>query len=282
VLDQPDVPYREDFVRLGLGLATAPLGLFLGAVFVLVRSAASGRLQHVRDAARCVGDSPILASIPRRAYKGGRLSTEYVEAFRTLRARVLEECSREKGNDLRWRASSVLLVTSPSNGDGKTTCAYFLASILARGGRSVLHVDTGLPRPSRESQAIERVAEEPGLGSILTGQLPRGRGVVTTVAVPDGDAFYSIPSGSVGSTDLLSSQAMSSFIEEARGAYDFVVMEAPSYPALSDTLVLSTMADCVVAVVRLEHTSRALAVDMLRQLSSSCSKLGVVLNDVRP
>jgi Mrp family chromosome partitioning ATPase len=74
---------------------------------------------------------------------------------------------------------------------------------------------------------------------------------------------------------------MAEFMDEVRAQFDFILIEAPSYPAVSDTLVLSRMADYVVDVIRLEHTSRALALDNFQQLAISASRYGLALNDVR-
>jgi tyrosine-protein kinase Etk/Wzc len=269
VLDPPEVPYRENLLRLGIGLGSGPLGVLLGALFVIVRRLTSGRLQDGADVRRHLGDVPILATIPRRIVRKGEHSAEYVEAFRTLRANMYGACSRERGN--------VVLFTSPSSGDGKTTCTYFLASLLSSAGRSVLVVDTGLERASRS----RRRAADKGLAEVLYRKEPWDR-VPREVQVSESCSFHAIGRGGDGTTDLLSSGAMVEFVEEVRSAYDFVLLEAPSYPAVSDTLVLAEMADCVVAVVRLEHTPRTLAEENVRGLSTVVENYGVVLNDMPP
>lgn len=269
VLDPPEVPYREEMLRLGIGLGSAPAGLVFGVMLVLVRSLMSGRLQHSGDVRRHLGALPVLATIPHLAFKSDDLSPKCMEAFRTLRANVYGACHRDHGN--------VVLFTSPCSGDGKTTCARFLAESLARCGRSVLLVDTGLRRDSG-ADAV-RPDKEVGLGDVLIGRQD-WRDAVRDVRVSDGCLFHAILGGSDQSTNLLSSDAMFEFMAEAREAYDFIVLEAPSYPAVSDTVVLSTLADCVVAVLRLEHTSRSLAVDNFRQLSVASSNYAIVLNDV--
>jgi Mrp family chromosome partitioning ATPase len=216
---------------------------------------------------RHLGDVPILATIPRRVVRKGEYAAEYIEAFRTLRANMYGACSREHGN--------VVLFTSPSSGDGKTTCTYFLASLLSSAGRSVLVVDTGLGPASRS----RRRAADKGLAEVLWRK-ERWDQVPTEVHAPDGSSYHAIGRGGDGTTDLLSSGAMVEFLDEVRNVYDFVLLEAPSYPAVSDTLVLAELADCVVAIVRLEHTPRSLAEANVRGLSSVVENYGVVLNDM--
>jgi tyrosine-protein kinase Etk/Wzc len=269
VLDHAAVPYSEQTLKPYIGLLSGPIGLVLGALFVILRSVVSGRFQHVGDVRRHLGDAPIIASIPHVAHKPDQLPVECVEAFRTLRVNVYGACLRERGN--------VVLFTSPCSGDGKTTCANLLASALARGNRLVLFVDAGL-RPNDGARASD--PRELGLGDVLSGGQD-WREVVRENDLSSGHRFFSIHGGREESTDLLSSPAMAKFMDEVRAVFDFILVEAPSYPAVSDTLILSRMADYVVDVIRLEHTSRALALDNFQQLAVSASRYGLALNDVR-
>jgi tyrosine-protein kinase Etk/Wzc len=263
VLDAPEVPFREEKLRLGIGLGSAPLGLLIGALIVLARSMASSRIQHSADVQRHLGGAPIFAAVPRF---GHYESPAYVEAFRTLRAMVSRTCGYDRGN--------VVLFTSPCSGDGKTTCAQSLARILSRNGRSVLFVDTGLRHDFPPAAPDER-----GLGDVLLGRVPWSS-AKREIDRASGCGFHAIAGGSDESNDLLSSRAMQDFIAEVRLAYDFVLLEAPSYPAVADTFVLCGIADCVIAVIRLEHTSRAQAADNVRQLCATGLNYGIVLNDV--
>ena len=265
ILDAPEVPF-EEVPRVLLGLASAPVGLLLGMMIVVARGLFSGRLQHVADVHRHFADVPILATIPRVGTKRDPTAPECIEAFRTLRAYLYGACRNERGN--------IVLFTSPCRGDGKTTCAFFLASLLARTGRSALLVDCGIGQGGRPGKA----ADDPGLGDVLDGHKV-WRDVIRKVEVAPGQAFDTMPSGRGSSTDILSSEAMFQLVEEVRGQYDFVLIEAPSYPAVSDTFVLSALADFVVAVLRLEHTPRALATNNVHQLSGVAARYGILVND---
>jgi tyrosine-protein kinase Etk/Wzc len=271
VLDAPEVPYREETPKLLLTLAAGPIGLLLGAVFVVVRSLLSGRIQSDAEVRKHLGPVQVFAMIPRIRGRGARLSPACLEAFRTLRANLNAACGRDRG--------SVVLFTSPYSGDGKTTCAYWLASTLARSGRSVLLVDAGLRSSTRFDPKGPRIKKARGLGDVLMGQ-ERWQDVLTEISVANGCSFRAIGGGETASTDLLSSNAMLDFVSQARLAYDFVLLEAPSYPAVSDTYVLAGLATCVVSVLRLEHTSRALASENVRQLLTTAPAFGVVVNDV--
>jgi tyrosine-protein kinase Etk/Wzc len=279
VLDPAEVPYREEWPKLWLALASAPLGLLFGAIAVLFRALFSSRLQSGADIPIHFGRVPLFATIPH--FSGKTVTAEagalaeagsplVLEAFRTLRTNLCYACSRERGN--------VVLITSPCDGDGKTTSAYSLASALARAGRPVLLVDANLRQGVLPGEG--NPPECGDLTSILEGR-DAWREVVRQVNVTPEGPFHVIRSGGPASSELLSGVSMRNFITDARGCYDFVLVDAPSYPVVSDALVLASMADCILSVVRPQHTSKKQASENIRRLWVGGVVYGLVLNDVR-
>ena len=283
VLDPAEVPYLEKWPKVWLPLVGVVLGFVLGVVSVLLRGHVSSRLQSGLDVRRYLGRAPIVGTIPRvtfskkvvtdralSASEAERVSEEYLEAFRTLRTNLY---------DLRvWGRGTVVLLTSPCEGDGKTTCAYSLASTLARAGTSVLLVDTDLRDPDDAADSFGLVGKD--LHSVLQG-LEQWRDVVQRVKVSEHTGFHVIRGGGPASAELLLAPAMRDFIGEARTTYDFVLLDAPSYPGLSDALVLASLSDCVLSVIRLEHTHKRLAAENVQRLSSAVSMYGLILNGAR-
>jgi tyrosine-protein kinase Etk/Wzc len=283
VLDPADVPYRESSPALWLRVLSAPLGLALGAFLAMLRGIYSSTLQTEGEVRSQFGYLPVFARVPRsrkrrvsrreRAERPvamqGR-SPEYVEAFRTLRTSISRASPREGGN--------VVVITSPCKLDGKTSCAFSLASTLAASGKSVLVVNADpagerTPHPSAPSASMSE--------SSAPVDRDDWRSFVRPITVTPQCSFQAIDSESDGLADLLTSERIGAFVEEARATYDFILFDAPSYPLTSDALALSRVADCVVSVIRLEHTSRKLAADHVRRLSHSVPAYGVVLNDLR-
>jgi Mrp family chromosome partitioning ATPase len=87
--------------------------------------------------------------------------------------------------------------------------------------------------------------------------------------------------GGPASAELLLTPTMRQFVTDARASYDFVILDSTSFPGLSDALVLMPLADCVLSVIRLEHTHRKLAAENVQRLSATAAPYGVILNDVR-
>ncbi|HYQ40689.1 MAG TPA: GNVR domain-containing protein, partial [Polyangiaceae bacterium] len=240
VLDLPQVPTREHSPKLLLRLLIGLAGLLLGVALVVVRSLFGGKLQSEADAQRVLGAHPILGSVPRQRESNGfsvapewfrvfdlpaaDFGSGFLEAFRALRT-----------NLYRWGSASgqrgrVVLFTSPNPGDGKTTCANWLAAALAADGRSVLLIDADL-RQSAEPIDVNDPAE-PGLRGVLTGEYT-WHDVGLRVSEP-ANGFCRVPSGGTAPPELLSSQRMTDLLNEARERFDFILIDSPSFPTYSD------------------------------------------------
>jgi len=282
ILDSPEVAVREDSPKLLLRLASLLLGLLLGVFCVLLRSFLASTFQTEADVRSIAAASPIFGKLPhrtsRRARKAGPgphldvlegdMTSPFAEAFRVLRT-----------NLYRWQADAsgkLLLITSPNPGDGKTTCTLALAAMLAADGKRVLVVDADFRKPNLPPIG-DREAWVPGLREVSRGQSNWGDGV-STVQLSEAQ-FYVLASGGQAPAELLSTPQMAEFLQDARARCDFVLLDVPSFPQVSDALVLSLSVDAVLSVFRLEHTSRKLAAEHLAGLSSAARAHAIVIND---
>lgn len=282
VLDNAEIPYREDSPTLPLRMVSAPLGLVLGVLFVLFRSMTARTLQTEEDVRRILGHYSVFASLPHRKVKnkraarnkapmfdvlGGDLSFDYVEAFRLLRTNLYHSALT--------RGGQVVLITSPFPGDGKTTCILSLAAILAADGKSVLVVDSDLRKQTHSAIIGQRVGAS--LQSILLGSKD-WRDATRVVTVSAGE-FHSIDAGGIAPAELLSSDRLAQFLSEAKASYDFVLLDSPSYPLVSDALVLAGASDCVFSVLRLNHTPRRLAIQHVDRISTVAPMYALIINE---
>lgn len=174
----------------------------------------------------------------------------------------------------------LLVVTSPSPGDGKTTTAVNLAITLAERGRKVLLVDADLRRGV--VGALLGLERAPGLATVLTTGVDfrtavqrvdlHGEAqlhVLTTGALPENPAML------LAST--LAQRTLQSFREE----YDMVVVDSPPANVAGDAAVLATNSDGVLIVARAGVTaSQALAFAMEQLQAVRAPVLGGVLNDI--
>jgi len=281
ILDQPQVAAKESSPKLALRVASGPVGLILGSLLVLVGSCFNGKLQSVSDVKRVIGSVPVLARIPQR-FKSGRrrkiaplidskikgLHFGFVEALRSLRTNLyyMDQNGNENG--------TVLLFTSPSPGDGKTTCTLALASMLAADGRKVLVVDADLRKPTHHTllwnDDQKKAGKDDGESAEWEGAHPVSGSFGT---------FHSLRANDNSPSEVLSGSTMASFLSHMRGAYDYVLIDCAAYPLVSDALILAGQADICVSVFRLNKTKRQHALEHLEGLSVACASQAVIIND---
>ena len=191
------------------------------------------------------------------------------DAFLSLRTAVLLANSEQN-------TARALLVTSARPGEGKTTIAVNLALSLARMGGRVLLVDADMRRPA--AHRAFSIPLGPGLSEALRGEEP-WTSLVHGEVTPGLDLLLA-GARRDAPTELLASDRSPALLEEARGIYDFVVVDSPALAInAADTRILSSLVDGVVMVVRSGITPRALVGSLLRQAPNV---VGVVLNDVDP
>jgi len=189
------------------------------------------------------------------------------EAFRNLRANLFFSAPAEQ--------QGVILITSPSGGNGKTTVATNMAISIALSGRRVLLIDANFRRG-----ALPRIfpnMKEEGLSNLLIGQT-RLADVVTPTAVPGLDVVSSGPIPP-NPAELLGGSYLRDVIVEARSQYDQVLFDGPPVLLVSDAIVLAGAVDGVLVVCQYRGTSRGALQRTLNQLDAINARVfGAVLN----
>jgi len=189
------------------------------------------------------------------------------EQYRLLRTRL--------EGDETGRRARLLLVTSARVGDGKTTTSANLALTMAQEYQhKVVLVEADLRRPTLAS--LFGVRSEPGLVDVLLGSASLDEALVE---VP-GQHLYILPAGAAAarSTELLASTMMERVIDGLRARFSRVVLDTPPM-TLSDTHVLTRLADGVLMVVRAGITPRPAVERALAGVNRE-KLIGVVLNEV--
>lgn len=282
VLDQPEIPFWEDSPKATLRLASAPLGILLGIAVVLVASMFSRHFQSSADVASLAGRIPISATLPmavsgNRLGSGstdgmltGRVSASFLEAFRTLRTNLYLAAPAVPNE------GKVILITSPAPGDGKTTCALSLAWVLAADGQKVLIVDTDVRNPLH-ALAAEPPHENKDLGAVLNGECAWQAAALPVRGAPQ--SIMVLGARTPGPAELLSGANLRRFLNQARKDCDYIILDSPSFPLVSDALVMAQASDLTLSVVRLNHTPRKLAVEHISRISGSSNSYSLVVND---
>ena len=275
-------PVRPDHLRDGIFAVIIGLALGIGAAFL--RDYADDSLRGPDDLERQAG-APLLGVIPHVSSKisgnKSKRQEQYLvsvadskapatESYRTLRTNLL---FFSVGGPIRR-----LLIASPVKGEGKSTTAANLATVMALAGQRVLLVGADLRRPSIHK--FFGLSNRIGLSSVLSGQAT----LMEAIQDPGVKGLRVMAGGPVppNPAELLGSVAMKQFLEQAADAADWVILDGPPVLGLADASVLATLSEAVLLVVN-EATNRRVLAHARDQLAKVRSRVvGAVLNNFGP
>jgi uncharacterized protein involved in exopolysaccharide biosynthesis/Mrp family chromosome partitioning ATPase len=209
------------------------------------------------------------------------------EAYRTLRTNIQFERMD--------RGGKVLVVTSPTLQEGKTTTIVNLALTMAQNGQKTLLIGANMRRPS--IYRFFGIPREPGLSDILVGNAQWRdcvRGVADilmgrfemedVMAAPGLDNLHIIEAGPIPTnpSELLSTQAMTEFMRAVAAEYDIVLIDTPPILPVTDSAIVAGKADGVLLVYQAGKVGRLVLKRAKAHLEAARAQVwGVVLNDLQ-
>jgi succinoglycan biosynthesis transport protein ExoP len=227
-------------------------------------------LALIPRARRSVSDETSLSTAMRNLGTLSSPKSQFSEAFRALRTSLLLSVA---GGE-----PKVILLTSATPSEGKTTVSINLACVLAQRNVRVLIIDADLRRPTVHHRF--GLNGKVGLTSVLTGSVSLEDAIQTIPEIPQLDVLVSGPVPPFP-TEMLSSETMHHLLERVKGMYTHIVMDSPPLLSVTDSVVLARDADAVVMIVRHGKSSKH-AMRRARDLlvRSGAPVTGIVLNAV--
>ncbi|WP_340268421.1 GumC family protein [Sphingobium mellinum] len=177
---------------------------------------------------------------------------------------------------------SVLLLTSSSSNEGKSTIAVKIATSLAGTGKNVLLIDGDMRRGSLH--LLLGLSNELGLADLLG----KGSDAALAEAVQhlERRGFSVLTRGSRSSAspaELLANSRFAALLDEAASQYDAIILDAPPVLGLADAPRISGMADATVFVVEANRTSKADVKIALKRLGDAgADQIGLVISKYDP
>lgn len=193
------------------------------------------------------------------------------ESVRLLRVRVEKALAQENGK--------VLLVTSTIPNEGKTTVSVNLATALAQRGKKVLLVDCDLRNPSIAS--ILSVETRIGFAEFLKGECA----LKDILHKMQNDNLYVVLGGKGVRNPgrLLTQKNAKNFVDAARAAFDYVILDTPPCAMMADAVEMGVLADAALLTVRHDFAARQQIQEAAQSLSDNNKPIiGTVLNMTTP
>lgn len=201
-------------------------------------------------------------------------TNQVAEAFRSIGTFLLLSSSE--------KPPQTILVTSPGGGEGKTTISINIAVALAEAIGPGIIIDADLRKPRLHS--VFKIDNKTGLSKYLSGNIEfdSDDGKLIRPTALKGISF--IPSGPTppNPSELLYSARMKDLLDALQSLYSFVIIDAPPVMGMPDSILLSSLVDGTVLVVRAGETQKNALSETKRIFSTVNAKLlGVVLNGVK-
>jgi polysaccharide biosynthesis transport protein len=251
-------------------------GLLAGVAAALTRERLNNTVRDERDIEKVVSARP-LGSIPHDKTLRAGLTIDFgVPAIAAGAFRHLSTALSVAYSD---RSPATILVTSPREGEGKSTVALNLAAAFAGSGRTVVLVDADLGNPVVARRTGN--GETPGLADLIHSEvepLPLSAMAIDSLKVIGAGRMRDKDPGS-----LLASSACGKFFKQLSDTFDYVIVDSPSLLDGPEAEAVACWADGVLLVARQGKSKLSDCYASVTQLSDIGAELvGVVLNDVHP
>ena len=263
ILQPASEPKNKDYSRQTKLAGAGGFGMFFlalfGVAFLEFRSRKISGADEVSHGLglNLVGSLPAMPSPSRKGSAGTALQTtawqtQLHEAIDGIRTMLLHASRTE---NLR-----VIMVTSASGGEGKTSLATQLAASLARSWRKTLLIDGDLRNPG--AHKVFELTQEPGFSEVLRNEISLTDAIKPTSL----GRLWVMPAGNYDShaVQALAQDNMRTLFEQLKQQYDFIIVDSCPVLPVADSLLLGQHVDGVLFSV-LRDISRAPAIYAAQQ-----------------
>lgn len=165
--------------------------------------------------------------------------------------------------------SKIVVVTSWSKGEGKSTATANLAISFSKMGKKVLLMDCDLRRPNIHN--LIRLQNNAGLSEVL-GKFKTLDEVVNKDVLPCLDV---LTAGSIppNPSELLASSYFDSLLHSIEETYDYIIIDTPPVGIVTDSLILKDYISGYVLVVREKVTTHGDIEKAIQSITLADSKV---------
>ncbi|HET8885497.1 MAG TPA: polysaccharide biosynthesis tyrosine autokinase [Salinimicrobium sp.] len=257
------------------------IGFLIPVIVIFIKNMLDTKVHHKDDLQPLIKHVPFLGDIP-QIEKGQNDviqrndRTVLAESFRILRTNLNYLLKGRGKTD-----NKIIFVTSTIKGEGKTFVAYNLARTLASPNKKVIIIGADIRNPQ-----LHRYAE--GLGGFLgLSEFIHDESVtvadIINVKKEDQIPVDVISSGRIPPNpgELFMNNRMQELLNELKINYDYIIVDTAPTMLVTDTLLISQLADTTIYVTRAGITEKGV-LSYVRELyeEEKLKGMAVVINDV--
>ena len=261
-------------------LAALIIGIAFPVCIIYLMDLMKYKIENRKDVEKLC-NLPILAELPlgniQESVRGAIVIHEnknnlMEEAFRSLRTNLLFMLKPEE---------KIIMITSSQPSDGKSFVAGNLAVSLAYLGKKVMIIGLDI-RKSGLGKVFGLNNHSPGITNYLTQpeHTDFSEWILASGISPNLDIF---PRGNIppNPTELVSRSTLDKLILQLKEKYDYVILDTAPIAMVTDTSIISRVADLCVYVCRADHTPKAAFqfVNTLKEQASFCP-IAIVINGI--
>ena len=261
-------------------LAALIVGIVIPVGIIYIRDLLKYKIEDRKDIEK-LSILPILAEIPlgnvQENVRGSIVIHEnknnlMEEAFRSLRTNLLFLLKPQE---------KVIMVTSSQPSDGKSFVAGNLAVSLAYLGKKVIILGLDI-RKSGLDKVFDLNSHTKGITNYLsqTEDSDWTKWILPSGITPNLDIF---PRGNIppNPTELVSRSKLDELVQQLKETYDYVILDTAPIALVTDTSIISRVADLCIYVCRSDHTPKSAFqfILSLKEQSNLCP-LAIVLNGI--
>lgn len=286
---EPIKPRKSLIIVLGM-----LSGLMISTGFVLLRSAFKRGITSSEQLE--VQGIPVLATLPRsewlwkkthlrrKSLRGSRwthrtLDVPFLPVERP--ADMFIEAMRGLRTSLHFTmmdsANQIVVVSGPTQDCGKTLVSTSLAALAAKAGQRVLFIDADMRQGYVHN--VFKLRNHCGLSSVLAGNI-EWQSAIQRVEKGGFDVLSCGPQPS-HPAELLMGERFRTTLSRMNECYDMVIIDTPPVLAVTDALLISSVAATTLLVARFGKTSGKEIENSLKRLKQMGVQVnGAILNDI--
>ncbi|MDC1505101.1 polysaccharide biosynthesis tyrosine autokinase [Winogradskyella sp.] len=257
------------------------LGLAIPIAIIYLILLLDTKLKSIDDIKSIVDGLPVLGEIPFVKDNSALIlekndNSPFSEAYRILSSNLSFVLPLKTNKE-----AQIILSTSTIKGEGKTFTSINIAVALASLGKRVLLLGGDLRNPQIH-KTIGTLKNNDGLSTYLHNRDMSWKALINPITTFDN--LDIITSGPIppNAPQLLNNGRLESLLTEAKHEYDFVIIDSAPTLLVSDTMLISPLADLTLFVTRYGYTDKEL-LNFVKDMNETgkITNLAFVFNGVK-